>query len=232
MTLYRAARAGYRLADRWILRHVPDAVERWTRGRMLWVARHFFRGRIEARTVDEFIAGSRKRMRRGRLPAWAETQLHSLARLEPSLTSLVGPGADIGECFIPWKTVHVGRAFAALRRQLPKSYACMVLMDGRQATGLAAALHSLPRPLAVVDVGAAPTPLAFAASEDVDCVALPCDGLNHNERATVLVRLVLQVQPAELRFARHEFIEFCVQRHGLALSAVCRVQQFDSHGDA
>lgn len=227
MTGYGVARALYHLADRWILQRVPESVERWLREHMLTLARALFRGRIRARSVDEFIAGSRRQLRRRRLPHWAEEQLRALAPLEPSLTSLIGPDADIGERFIPWTAVHAGKAFAAMRRPLRDTYACMLLLGAEPTSALQLSLDTLPRPLLVVHTHAADAAVTQPAADGIDHATLPAAELDREERVTVLVRLILQLQPGELHHARDAFIELCVQRHGLALSEVSRLVPLD-----
>jgi hypothetical protein len=215
-------RATYRCADRVVLRHLPSPIELRIRATGLWFARRMFGSRIHARSAEELAANSRSRYSTGRMPRWAEREIHELARFEPELHALTGRDARVGEYFIPWNMVHLGRAYAQARRQLGPTYASMVLTGSAGCSDADAWLRTAPRPAVVVnvDLDAEPALRALSAAHAVDYLSLPGEGINADERAALFTRLVLQLRPAQLRYARHDFIELCLQRHGLAMAAV------------
>jgi hypothetical protein len=118
--------------------------------------------------------------------------------------------------------VHLGRAYAQARRQLGSTYARMVLTGSAGCAEADAWLGTAPAPAVVVnvDADAEPAVRALSAAHGADYLRLPAEGINAEERAALFTRLVLQLHPTRLRYARHDFIELCLQRHGLAMAAV------------
>ncbi|MGH8233686.1 MAG: hypothetical protein ACREPU_05750 [Rhodanobacteraceae bacterium] len=208
-----------------VLRHLPLSFEYRVRSFVLWLARRVFGTRIQARSAEELAAVSRSRHASGRMPAWAEREIRELATFEPTLRELVGRRAGVGEYFIPWNMVHVGHAYSLARRQLKHGYACMVLTGSGGYDRVDAWLAISPRPAVIIDVDAEPAFRTLSEARDVDYLNLAAEGLNTEERAALLARLVLQFRPAQLRYVRQDFLDVCLQRHGLAMAAVARVRE-------
>lgn len=223
MSMYAIARSIYHATDRALLRHLPgqDRVQAF-----LWrVARGMFPARIKARSASEFAPpAARRAALPPRLPAWAESEIAELARYEPLLEKLVGVDALIEPYFIPWDMNYVGRRYIDARRQLAGRYACVALSGcGPHAVDMPM-LHSLPKPLAIIDVAGDGKLEALARAAAADYVALPPEHLDANDHCAVLARLVLQLAPAELLPTPEPIVVRCLQRHGLALATVTRVR--------
>ncbi|MGH8600136.1 MAG: hypothetical protein ACRET1_05695, partial [Burkholderiales bacterium] len=192
---------------------------------VLWLARRLFGARIQTRTAGELTADSRTRHASKPMPGWAQREIRELVRFEPALRDLIGRRAHVGEYFIPWNMVHVGHAYALARRQLKQTYACMVLTGSTGHTDLDEHLKAAPRPAVIIDVDAEPALQALSIAQHVDYLALAEAGLNVNERAALLTRLVVQLHPAQLWYARTGFLDVCLRRHGLAMRSMTLVRE-------
>lgn len=220
---YRLARALYRGFDRCVVRALPAGLERRVRAVLLRLARGTFGDRIQAHSVGELAARSDALHSTERLPDWAAREIGALAQLEPALAALVAPDAHVEVYTIPWDKTYLGDRYAEARHQLRAGYASMVLAGVGAEADVAAWLPQAARPAAVIDVDADPALRALATAAGADYLALPAGDLDANDRAALLARLVLQLRPAEVRYARHAFLDACRARHGLAMGSVTRL---------
>lgn len=221
---YRLARALYRGFDRHVVRALPAGLEHRVRAWLLRLARHAFGTRIQAHSVGELAARSDALNSTERIPEWAAREIAELAQLEPALAPLVAPDAHVEVYRIPWDKTYLGDMYAKARHQLGSGYASMVLAGAGARADIAAWLPRATRPLALVDVDEDPALRELATGARVDYLALPAGDLDANDRASLLARLVLQLRPTEVRYARHAFLDACRARHGLAMAAVTRLE--------
>ena len=59
---------------------------------------------------------------------------------------------------------------------------------------------------------------------EADYLTLPTEQLDSNDHCAVLARLVLQLAPGQVRYVRHPLLERCIQRHGLAMASVSKLE--------
>jgi len=231
--MYALMRTIYRWGDRALVQRLPEAWRTRAYAVMFRVARRLFPARIAARSAGEFAGGPASRHAvLDRLPAWAHREVEALVALEPLLAPLVGDGTPVERYVIPWDMNYVGHRYALARRQLGHAYACMVFAGGDVAPADAARWAGCGRPLAVIDVDAAPATARLAQEVGADYVALPAGDLDMNDHCAVLARLALQCAPRQLRHYRHPVIDACIARHGLALASVTDVLPWDTaHAD-
>lgn len=220
MSVYAIARFLYRWTDRLLLRHLPGK-DRVRAG--VWrLARGVFPTRIKARSASEF-SSPRRAASPARLPDWAEAEVAELARYEPLLTPLVGPGAVVERYHIPWDMNYAGRRYAETRRQLRGTYSCLVLSGaGANAVDMVM-LDAVPRPLAIIDVVGDKNLAALARAAGVQYIACPAEHLDSNDHCALLARLVLQVAPTQVLSTPHPTVARCIERHGRAMAAVSQL---------
>jgi hypothetical protein len=154
-----------------------------------------------------------------RLPAWAESEVAGLVELEPLLASLVAEDAQVEPYAIPWDMNYVGLRYADARRALSGRFATLVLV-GAHAPGEKYDLRSLPRPMAIIDVGDEGAWAEPAKVIGADYAALRAEYLDTTDHCAVLARLVLQVAPGEVRYLPHPIIDRCLDQHGAAMASV------------
>ncbi|NII12386.1 hypothetical protein [Oleiagrimonas sp. C23AA] len=219
---YQLTRAVYRLASRQLLQRLPERWEWRIRRSMLAAAHRFFPGKIQARSVGEFVAGAPGQRGSTRLPQWAEDEVRAQLEFEPALASLVGDQAELEPYFIPWDSTYVGTRYAAARRQLRGGYQALVLVDGL-SDSLCQRIHARSEaPFAVVDVSA---DMSTTCHEDTfPLIRLPAEHLDMADHCAVFARLVLQVQPATVWHDDSAFATTCLKRHGLAMAAVSELK--------
>ena len=223
MSAYSLVRSVYRWIDKLLLKHLP--AEARLRGLIFRVARRLFPGRITARSAGEFAGNAPSRQGAlEHLPAWARAEVATLARLEPSLHALLGDDASVEPYLVPWDLNYVGLRYANVRRQLTGDYACFVLLAGGASAVDTAMLASAPRPLAVIDLDDDAEIANMAHVVEADYLTLPTDQLDSNDHCAVLARLVLQLAPGQVRYVRHPLLERCIQRHGLAMASVSKLE--------
>lgn len=221
---YRLARTLYRGIDRYLVRALPSGMGQRVRTVVLRMARLVFGAHIRARTVGEFTAGlNASNAPPAHLPDWAVCEIGMLVQFEPALAALAAPEAQVEAYTIPWDKTYLGDRYASARRQLGHGYAAMVLAGSGTQDDVAACLTWSARPLAVIDVDAEPTLRELAQGAGADYLALPAGDLDVNDHAALLVRLILQLHPTEVRYAQHPFLDVCRERHGLAMASVTRL---------
>lgn len=220
-------RAAYRLCDRMLLKRLPRTWDHRLRALMFAMARRLFPERIKARSVSEFSrTASLRKTGSARLPAWAESEVAALVELEPALSGLVAEDASLEPYVIPWDLNYVGRRYADARRGLAGNYTCMMLVGASGAIDLNA-LRTLAQPLAIVDVDGIAGLQQMAKAAGADYVVLHAEHLDMNDHSALLARLVLQLAPGQVGIARHPLLDYLVERHGLAMASVSKIERWD-----
>lgn len=224
MSVYLIVRSVYRWCDRVLLRHLSDGTDMRLRAPMFRLARRLFPERIAARSVGEFAgASSGRKLNAPGLPAWAQTEVATLAQLEPSLEALLAKDAALEPYFIPWDLNYVGLRYANARRQFTGDYACLGLAGSGASAADIEALADSARPLAIIDVDGDVELARLVRAMKLDYLALPAEHLDANDHCAVLARLVLQIAPLQVRYMQHPILERCIQRHGVAMASVTKV---------
>lgn len=231
--MYSLIRGAYRWSNQAVFRHLPDAWRARAHAVMFKLGRRLFPDRIAARSAGEFAGSTANRQAaRGRLPEWARREVEALVAFEPLLSPLLVDGAPVEHYVIPWDMNYVGQRYALARRQLGSAYACMLFAGGEVVPADAARWAGLGRPLAVIDVDAAPATEQLARQAGADYLALPAGDLDLRDHCAVLARLALQCAPRQLRHYRHPLIDACIERHGRALASVAEVSPWNAaHAD-
>ncbi|AIF49381.1 hypothetical protein [Dyella japonica] len=226
--MYKAFRAIYRGFDRTILRRLPSRMEWWFSAIIFNGAKLILGSRLKARTVGEFVAGAHSVRLGGRLPAWAQAELQSLAGLEGDLLPLGRGGQAVGEYIIPWDSVLAGKAYFRLLKQASGTFDAILLIGSSfSEAALKCFAANDKRRLLILDLDGVVAPVGEA---HCSVAVLPRRNLAEDECVAVVTRLLIQMAPAEILFTGHPVADTCFRKHGKALQQASLLVRLSPEG--
>ena len=232
--MYRFLLSCYRVLDRVVAALLQDSLTHRFRAFSLRLARRLYPERVIAKSVGELVAmSSVNGWSPPTLPAWVREELAELSEIDADVHP---DGAWIASAEFysaPWTYDMPGKAYFALRQQIPSNVDVMLFVPwikrGGADLGLihfANALHQhFERTVVVVTTEDADSPWRDRLADGVILVdaGKALSELHLHHQIDVVVRLLLQVAPLTLHIMNSLVAWEAVKRNSLAIRQSTRI---------